>query len=200
MDSGIFRFGPWPPSEASWISHPSLFPKNPIDPQKDLAPITLAVKSPQYLVAGPSADFSSVKEFVEKAKACPGKYSYASVATGSASHLTMEMFKRSAGFQATHIPYRGATPAVTDLLAGNVHVAFMVPGNVLQFAKQGRLKLLASSGEKRFPGTPDVPTLVELGYRDMDATGWVGLLGAGWHPEANHRPLPPRAREDPAQA
>lgn len=163
--------------------NPSLFAKNPIDPQKDLAPITLAVKSPQYLVAGPSADFSSVKEFVAKAKASPGKYSYASVATGSASHLTMEMFKRSAGFQATHVPYRGATPAVTDLLAGNVHVAFMVPGNVLQFAKQGRLKLLASSGEKRFPGTPDVPTLVELGYRDMDASGWVGLLAPAGTPK-----------------
>ncbi len=162
--------------------NPSLFDKMPIDPQKDLAPITLAVKSPQYLVAGPSADFATVKEFVAKAKASPGKYSYASVAMGSASHLTMEMLKRSAGFHATHIPYRGATPAVTDLLAGNVHAAFMVPGNVLQFAKQGRLKLLASSGEKRHPGTPDVPTLIELGYRDMEATGWVGLLAPGGTP------------------
>lgn len=152
------------------------------DPQKDLAPITLAVKSPQYLVAGPSADFSSVKEFVAKAKASPGRYSYASVAMGSASHLTMEMFKRAAGIHATHIPYRGATPAVTDLLAGNVQVAFMVPGNVLQFAKQGRLKLLASSGEKRFPGTPDVPTLMEPGYRDLEATGWVGLLAPAGTP------------------
>ncbi|MGE0332185.1 MAG: Bug family tripartite tricarboxylate transporter substrate binding protein [Ramlibacter sp.] len=162
--------------------NPSLFDKPPIDPQKDLAPITLAVKSPQYLVAGPSADFATVKEFVARAKASPGKYSYASVAMGSASHLTMEMLKRSAGFHATHIPYRGATPAVTDLLAGNVHAAFMVPGNVLQFAKQGRLKLLASSGEKRHPGTPDVPTLIELGYRDMEATGWVGLLAPGGTP------------------
>ena len=162
--------------------NPTLFEKPPIDPQKDLAPITLAVKSPQYLVAGPSADFASVKEFVQKAKANPGRYSYASVAMGSASHLTMEMFKRSSGIYATHIPYRGATPAVTDLLAGNVHVAFMVPGNVLQFARQGRLKLLASSGDKRFPGTPDVPTLIELGYRDMEATGWVGLLAPGGTP------------------
>ena len=162
--------------------NPSLFDKPPIDPQKDLAPITLAVKSPQYLVAGPSADFSTVKEFVARAKASPGKYSYASVAMGSASHLTMEMLKRSAGFHATHIPYRGATPAVTDLLAGNVHAAFMVPGNVLQFARQGRLKLLASSGEKRHPGTLDVPTLIELGYRDMEATGWVGLLAPGGTP------------------
>ncbi|HET8748566.1 MAG TPA: tripartite tricarboxylate transporter substrate binding protein [Ramlibacter sp.] len=163
--------------------NPSLFEKPPIDPQKDLMPITLAVKSPQYLVAGPGADFSSVKEFVAKAKASPAKYSYASVAMGSASHLTMEMFKRAAGFQATHVPYRGATPAVTDLLAGNVHAAFMVPGNVLQFAKQGRLKLLASSGDKRFPSTPEVPTLIELGYKDMDATGWVGFLAPAGTPK-----------------
>ena len=158
-----------------------------------MAPITLAVKSPQYLVAGPSADFATAREMVAKAKASPGKYSYASVAMGSASHLTMEMFKRSAGFHATHIPYRGATPAVTDLLAGNVHAAFMVPGNVLQFAKQGRLKLLASSGEKRHPGTPDVPTLTELGFRDMEATGWVGLLAPGGTPrpiiERYHREM-----------
>jgi tripartite-type tricarboxylate transporter receptor subunit TctC len=165
----------------------------PIDPQKDLAPITLAVKAPQYLVAGPSTDATSAKDFVAKAKASPGKFSYASVAMGSASHLTMEMFKRSAGFEATHIPYRGATPAVTDLLAGSVHVAFMVPGNVIQFAKQGRLRLLASTGERRFPSTPDVPTLTEFGFKDMEATSWVGLLAPGGTPrpiiERYHREM-----------
>lgn len=164
--------------------NPSLFDKMPLDPQKDLAPITLAVKSPQYLVASLSADFASVAEMVSRAKAAPTRYSYASVAVGSASHLTMEMFKRAAGIHITHIPYRGATPAVTDLLAGSVHAAFMVPGNVLQFARQGRLKLLASSGERRFPGTPDVPTLIELGYRDLEATGWVGLLAPAATPRA----------------
>ncbi len=126
----------------------SLFEKMPIDPQKDLAPITLAVKSPQYLVAGPAADFKTVQEFIAKAKAAPAKYSYASIAVGSASHLTMEKFKQVAGFSATHVPYKGATPAVTDLMAGNVHAAFMVPGNVKQFVQQGRLTLLATTGEK----------------------------------------------------
>lgn len=163
--------------------NPTLFEKMPFDPQKSLAPITLAVKSPQYLVAGPAADFSNVKDFIAKAKAQPGKYSYASVAVGSASHLTMEMLKRAAGIYVTHIPYRGATPAVTDLLAGNVHVAFMVPGNVQQFVKQGRLRLLATTGEKRFPSTPDVPTLIELGYRDLEATGWVGFLAPAGTPK-----------------
>jgi len=162
----------------------SLFDKMPIDPQKDLSPITLAVKSPQYLVAGPAADFSTVQEFLGKAKASPAKYSYASIAVGSASHLTMEKFKRVANFSAAHVPYKGATPAVTDLLAGNVQVAFMVPGNVKQFVQQGRLSLLATTGEKRFPNTPNVPTLIELGFKDMEATGWVGFLAPSGTPRS----------------
>ncbi|MBB3639570.1 Bug family tripartite tricarboxylate transporter substrate binding protein [Variovorax atrisoli] len=163
--------------------NPSLFEKMPFDPKTDLAPITLAVKSPQYLVAGPAADFSTAKEFIAKAKANPGKYSYASVAMGSASHLTMEMLKAAARINVTHIPYRGATPAVTDLLAGNVHVAFMVPGNVQQFVATGRLKLLATTGEKRFRSSPEIPTLMELGYRDLEATSWVGLLAPAGTPK-----------------
>ncbi|MDN6887587.1 tripartite tricarboxylate transporter substrate binding protein [Variovorax sp. CAN2819] len=163
--------------------NPSLFEKMPFDPKTDLAPITLAVKSPQYLVAGPAADFSTAKEFIAKAKASPGKYSYASVAMGSASHLTMEMLKAAARINVTHIPYRGATPAVTDLLAGNVHVAFMVPGNVQQFVATGRLKLLATTGEKRFRSSPEIPTLMELGYRDLEATSWVGLLAPAGTPK-----------------
>lgn len=162
--------------------NPSLFDKMPFDPQKDLSPITLAVNSPQYLVVGPAADFSSAREFVSKAKGSPERYSYASVAVGSASHLTMEMFKRAAGFNATHVPYRGATPAVADLLGGQVDAAFMLPGNVQHFVNQGRLKLLATTGEKRFRSTPEVPTLVELGW-DLKATGWVGLLAPAGTPK-----------------
>jgi tripartite-type tricarboxylate transporter receptor subunit TctC len=162
----------------------SLFEKMPYDPLKDLVPITLAVKSPQYLVVSPSAGVSSVAELVAMAKAQPAKLSYASVAMGSASHLTMEMFKLAAGIRLTHVPYKGAGPAVTDLLAGNVHAAFMVPGNVQQFVKDGKLKLLATTGEKRFVDTPDVPTLVELGYKELEATGWVGFLTTAGTPRA----------------
>ncbi|MDR6860682.1 tripartite tricarboxylate transporter substrate binding protein [Variovorax guangxiensis] len=171
----------------------SLFEKMPYDPVKDLAPITLAVKSPQYLVVNPAAGVSSVAELVAKAKAQPSKFSYASVAMGSASHLTMEMFKSAAGVQLTHVPYKGAGPAVTDLLAGNVHAAFMVPGNVQQFVKEGKLKLLATTGEKRFGDTPEIPTLIELGYKEMEATGWVGFLAAAATPrlviERYHREI-----------
>ena len=171
----------------------TLFDKMPYDPLKDLAPITLAVKSPQYLVVNPATGITSVKELVAAAKASPGKYSYGSVAMGSASHLTMEMLKSAAGFHMTHIPYRGAGPAVTDLIAGNVQAAFLVPGNVQQFVKEGRLRLLATSGSKRFASTPDIPTLIESGYKDFEATSWIVFLTAGGTPapiiERYHREI-----------
>lgn len=171
----------------------SLFDKMPYDPTKDLAPITLAVKSPQYLVVNPATGITSVKDLVTKAKAAPTKYSYGSVALGSASHLTMEMFKSAAGFHMTHIPYRGAGPAVTDLIAGNIQAGFFVPGNVQQFVKEGRLRLLASSGGKRFASTPEIPTLIESGYKDFEATSWIGFLAPGGTPapiiERYHREI-----------
>lgn len=159
-----------------------LFDKMPYDPLKDLAPITLAVKSPQYLVVHPGSGITNVKEFVAKAKESPNKYSYGSVAMGSASHLTMEMFKSAAQFNMTHVPYRGAGPAITDLIAGNIQAGFFVPGNVQQFVKEGRLRLIASTGSKRFAGTPDVPTLQESGYKDFEATSWIGFLAPGGTP------------------
>lgn len=160
----------------------TLFDNMPYDPTKDLAPITLAVKSPQYLVVNPATGITSAKDLVAKAKAAPTKYSYGSIALGSASHLTMEMFKSTAGFFMTHVPYRGAGPAVTDLIAGNIDAGFFVPGNVQQFVKEGRLRLLASTGSKRFASTPDVPTLSELGYKNFEATSWIGFLAPGGTP------------------
>ncbi|CAN7500745.1 tripartite tricarboxylate transporter substrate binding protein [Acidovorax sp. LjRoot118] len=162
----------------------TLFDKMPYDPQKDLAPITLAVKSPQYLVVNPDTGITDVRDFIAKAKADPKKYAYGSVAMGSASHLTMEMMKSAAGFQMTHVPYRGAGPAITDLIAGNIQAGFFVPGNVQGFVKEGRLKLLASTGPKRFPSTPDVPTLAESGLKDFEATSWIGLLAPANTPPA----------------
>ena len=160
----------------------TLFDKMPFDPTKDLAPITLAVKAPQYLVVNPATGITSVQDFIAKAKANPGKYSYGSVSMGSASHLTMEMMKSAAGFRMTHIPYRGAGPAVADLVAGNVQAGFFVPGNVQGFVKDGKLKLLATTGHKRFPSTPDVPTLSESGLKDFEATSWIGFLAPAGTP------------------
>ncbi|OVZ58115.1 MULTISPECIES: tripartite tricarboxylate transporter substrate binding protein [unclassified Pigmentiphaga] len=163
----------------------TLFDNMPYDPVTDLAPITLAVSSPQYLVVNPGLPVKSVADLVAWSKAHPGKLSYGSVATGSASHLTMEMLNEASGLSATHVPYRGASPALVDLVAGNVQAAFMVPGNVQQYVKEGRLRLLASTGEKRFPSTPDIPTMIESGYPHFVATSWIGFLA----PAGTPRPI-----------
>ncbi|MDB5796387.1 MAG: tripartite tricarboxylate transporter substrate binding protein [Paucimonas sp.] len=161
----------------------TLFDKIPYDPLKDLAPITLAVTSPQYLAVPTALPVKNVADLLAMARADPAKLSYGSVAVGSASHLTMEMLKLAAKVNLTHVPYKGASPAVTDLVAGNVQAAFMVPGNVQQFAKDGRLRLIASSGQKRFASTPDVPTMIESGFPDFIATSWIGFLAAGGTPK-----------------
>ena len=163
----------------------TLFDNMPYDPVTDLAPITLAVSSPQYLVVNPGLPVKSVADLVAWSKAHPGKLSYGSVATGSASHLTMEMLNEASGLGATHVPYRGASPALVDLVAGNVQAAFMVPGNVQQYVKEGRLKLLASTGEKRFSSTPGIPTMIESGYPHFVATSWIGFLA----PAGTPRPI-----------
>ena len=160
----------------------SLFSNMPYDPVKDLAPITLAVTAPQFLTVHPSVPAHSVAELIALAKAQPGKLSYASIAVGSASHLTMEMLKTAAGVNIVHIPYKGSAPAVTDILGGNVQTAFFVPGNVLQYAKSGQIRLLASTGRKRFASTPNVPTMIESGFPDFEAVAWIGFLTTGSTP------------------
>jgi tripartite-type tricarboxylate transporter receptor subunit TctC len=161
--------------------NPSLYPKMSYDPQKNLAPITLAVRAPQFLVVNPNVPAKTLAEFVNLAK--KKNLSYGSVSSGSASHLTMEMLNAAAHIQLTHVPYRGATQAVTDLLSGEVDAAFLVPGNIQQFAKAGRARILASTGEKRFASTPEVPTMIELGYEGFTATSWIGFLAPGGTPQ-----------------
>ena len=162
----------------------TLFDKLPYDPVRDFAPITLAVTSPQYLVVNAAVPVNTVAELTALARAKPDTLGYASVAVGSASHLTMEMYKSAAKVGLTHIPYKGAAPAVTDLVAGHVQAAFMVPGNVQQFARDGKLRLLASTGTRRFASTPNVPTMIESGFPEFVATSWIGFLAPAGTPKA----------------
>lgn len=159
----------------------SLFKKMPYDSVKDLTPITLAVTSPQFLALHPSVPAGNVKELVALSKKNP--MAYASVSVGSASHLTMEMLKSASGADLTHVPYKGAGPAVADLVGGQVQAAFLVPGNILQFAKEGRAKIIASTGTKRFNTTPNVPTMIEEGFPDFVALSWIGFLAPGKTPQ-----------------
>jgi tripartite-type tricarboxylate transporter receptor subunit TctC len=166
------------------VVNQNLFASLPYDPVKDLQPITLAVTSPQFLVVHPSVPAHNVAEFVALAKAQPGKLSYASVSIGSASHLTMEMLKSAAHVDVVHVPYKGSQAAVVDLLGGQVQAGFFVPGNVMQFMQEGKLRAIASTGSKRFPATPDVPTMIEQGYPDFVALSWIGFLAPAGTPRA----------------
>ena len=161
----------------------TLFGNLPYDPQKDLAPITLMVTAAQFLVVHPSVPAKNVAELVALARTDPKALSYGSVSVGSASHLTMEMLKSGAGVNLTHVPYKGAGPAVADLIGGQIQAAFLVPGNISQFAKEGRVRLLASTGPRRFASTPDVPTMIEAGYPGFVALSWIGFLAPGGTPQ-----------------
>ncbi len=160
----------------------SLFKKMTYDPVKDLAPITLVVTTPQFFVVPPSVPVKNVAEFVARARAEPGKMSYGSVSIGSASHLTMEMLKTAAKIDVVHVPYKGAPPVLADLLGGQIQAGFFVPGNVLQYMKDGRLRAIAATGRKRFAAAPEVPTMIEQGYPDFEATAWIGFLAPGATP------------------
>ena len=162
----------------------TLFDKLPFDPVRDLAPITLAVSVSQLLAMHPSVPVTSVAEFVAYAKSRREPLNYGSIGVGGNSHLTMEMFKSAAGIDLVHVPYKGSAPTVTDLLAGVVPVAFLVPGNVLPHLRAGRLKVLASTGRARLASTPAVPTMIESGYADFEAISWIGFLAPARTPRA----------------
>lgn len=160
-----------------------LYKDLPFDPDRDLLPISLLASSPQMLVAIPSIGVESFKEFIEYARRNPGRLSYASVGAGSASHLTMELLKSDARIFVVHIPYRGFPPAVTDMLAGNVQAMFAIIPAVLPHVKAGKLRALAVTGLKRSALAPDVASVAELGYPQLESLAWIGLLAPAGTPQ-----------------
>jgi tripartite-type tricarboxylate transporter receptor subunit TctC len=161
-----------------------LYKSLPYDPDKDLLPISLLASAPQMLVVKPDLNVSDFKSFLQYAKKNPGRLSYASVGGGSASHLTMELLKSDAGLFIVHIPYRGFPPAVTDMLAGNIDTMFAIIPAVLPHVKAGKMKALAVTALKRNQMAPEIPSLAELGYPQLESLAWIGLLApAGTSPE-----------------
>jgi tripartite-type tricarboxylate transporter receptor subunit TctC len=146
------------------------------DADRDLAPISLLATAPQMLVVRPELKIDGFKALVEHARRNPGRLSYASVGGGSASHLTMELLKSDAKVFAVHIPYRGFPPAVTDMLAGNIDTMFAIVPAVLPHVKAGKMKGLAVTALKRSALAPDVPSVAELGYPQLESLAWIGLL------------------------
>ena len=154
--------------------NPFLYTKMPFDAEKDLVPVASVARVLVYLMAHPSVPAASVPEFIAYARANPGKLSYGSAGQGSSPHLAGEMFNRVAKISTVHVPYKGAAPALGDLLAGQVQFMFD-PGPGLRHAKEGKLKLLAVGSGRRASALPDVPTLAELGMAGFDADTVFGV-------------------------
>lgn len=152
------------------------------DSDKDLLPVSLLASAPQMLVITPSVEANDFKGFIEYLKRNPGRLSYGSAGSGSASHLTMELLKNDARVFIVHIPYRGFPPAVTDLLSGNIQAMFAIIPAVLPQVKAGKLKALAVTGLKRSAMAPEVPSVAELGYPQLESLAWIGLLAPAGTP------------------
>jgi len=160
-----------------------LYKEMSYDPDKDLLPISLLASSPQMLAVIPSVGALNFADFLKIARQKPGRLSYASVGSGSASHLTMELLKSDAKLFVVHIPYRGFPPAVTDMLAGNIDAIFAIIPAVLPHVRAGKLHALAVTAMKRSSLAPDVPSVAELGYPQLESLAWIGLLApAGTQP------------------
>jgi len=148
----------------------------PYDTLNDFTPITLVASSPLVFVAHPSLGVSNIRELVAKAKAEPGRINYGSSGPGTGGHLSVELLKSIAGIDMTHVPYKGAAPALTDLLAGQVQVVCTSPLPAMPHVKSGRLRALALTSVQRSPMWPDIPTVAESGYPQYQSTLWYALL------------------------
>ena len=164
--------------------NPTLYAKLPYDAIRDFAPIANLGLTPQTLVANPSAAFKTVKEFVAAASDKPGQINYASLGSGSTSHLTMEMFRSAARIRINHVPFKGSADAHTQLIGGQIPVMFDAIPATLPHIKSGRLRGLGIATLKRSPLLPELPTIAESGYPGFEAVGWIGIAAPAKTPAA----------------
>jgi tripartite-type tricarboxylate transporter receptor subunit TctC len=169
---------------AGLIINPLLVKKLPYDTFRDFAPVSMVVIVPQLLVTHPALPATTLKELIALAKARPGALNYASVGTGSPNHLGMELLKSMAGVDMVHVPYKGATPAMADLIAGQVQLAFNGMASVLPQIASGKLKAIAIGSARRSPAAPDVPTVAEAGLPGFEYVAWNGNFAPAGTPTA----------------
>ena len=157
--------------------NPSLYSKLPYDSIQDLTPIGLIGRAPLVLVVASNSPYRSLADVVKASKAQPQVLNYATSGNGTVAHLAVEMFQREAGIKLTHIPYKGASQGITDVIGGLVHVYVSSVPTLIGYIKSGKLRALAVTSLKRTDDLPQVPTVAESGYKNFEAVTWFGLLG-----------------------
>ena len=163
--------------------NPALYAKMPFDPNKDLVPVAALVSLNNVLVLHPSVPANSVNEVIALAKKDPGKWTYASSGNGTSIHMSGAMFTQLTGTDLLHIPYKGSGPAVTDLLAGQVNMMFDNIPSSLPHIRAGKLRALATTGAKRDPALPDLPTIAEAGVPGYESGVWFGIAAPAGTPK-----------------
>jgi tripartite-type tricarboxylate transporter receptor subunit TctC len=161
---------------SSHVVNPTLFARLPYDPVNDFEPVTLAVASTTVLTVNPTVPANTVKELVELIKANPGKYSYSSAGAGTQAHLAGEQFRLSLGLDLVHVPFGGGGPAVAAVVAGHTPIGFVSPQAAMQHVKEGTVRALAVTSKTRSQLFPDVPTMTDAGYPQIEGESWVGIL------------------------
>jgi tripartite-type tricarboxylate transporter receptor subunit TctC len=162
----------------------ALQPQLPYDTERDFTPVSAMAAVPELLVSHPGAPFTGFAGFVAFAKAHPGQLNYASAGNGTLPHVSMELLLRRLGIDVTHVPYRGAAPAMTDLLSGVVQIKMDTIATSAPFVAEGRLRPLAYASRTRSPVMPDVPTVAEMGLPDYEGILWIGLIAPAATPQA----------------
>jgi tripartite-type tricarboxylate transporter receptor subunit TctC len=163
--------------------NPTLYPKLPYNPLKDLAPISLVASAPLVMVVAASSPFKSFDDVVAAAKAKPGDVTFASPGSGTVAHLSGELLQRAANVKFQHIPYKGASQALTDVMGGQVQLYMSSVPTALSQIKAGRIRPLVVTSTKRVADLPDVPTVAESGFKDFEASTWFGLLARAGTPQ-----------------
>ncbi|WP_338689424.1 tripartite tricarboxylate transporter substrate binding protein [Bradyrhizobium sp. 26S5] len=166
-----------------FVLNPLLYKKLPYDPAKDFRLLSVITDAPMIMEVHPSVPATTIAEFVAYAKKNPGKLNFGSAGTGGTVHLAGEMFKQMAGVEMTHVPYKGAGPALTDLLSGNIQLMFDTLGTALPPVKSGMLRALGVSSTERISDLPDLPTIAESGYPDYAVSVWYGIAAPSKVPD-----------------
>ncbi len=165
-------------------ANPSLYQPAPFDPERELVAVSLIGRVPVVIAANAGAPYASIKQLIEAAKAKPGSIAFASPGNGSTPHMAVEFFERAAGITLQHIPYRGGSQALTDVIGGQLPLAAMNALEVLPHVKSGKLKVLAVLSPNRTAIYPDTPTIAESGYPGFEASVWYGLVAPAATPKA----------------